>query len=63
MEMMEVDDMETLRNWSAKRAGASITITHSTGKITGVEKIEPSSGDRVIATDGNGKQYVLALQA
>lgn len=53
--------METLYSWTARRAGASITITHSTGKITGIEKIEPSGDGRVIATDTSGqKQYVLA---
>lgn len=31
--------MDTLYSWNARRAGSTITITHSCGKITGVTEI------------------------
>ena len=51
--------METLKNWTAKRAGGRITITHATGKVVGVDSIKNEGGD-VIATDKAGKKYKLS---
>ena len=47
-----------LKNWSARRAGAHITIVHAEGKVVGIDRIEPVDG-RIIATDKDGAQYVL----
>lgn len=48
----------TLYSWSAKRAGASITIDHSCGKITNIKLIEPEMGT-LIATGADGRKFVL----
>lgn len=50
--------MDTLYSWEARRAGGRITITHSCGKVVGVDTIQPMNG-KVIATDKNARQYVL----
>jgi hypothetical protein len=50
--------MDTLYSWSAKRAGGRITVTHSCGKITGVDTITSNDG-KVIATDRDGRQFEL----
>lgn len=39
--------METLYGWTAKRAGGAITISHNSGKVAGVDRIEPRSIDGV----------------
>lgn len=52
--------MDTLYSWNARRAGGRITITHSCGKIVGVDRIE-SIGNNVVATDKNGCQYKLHI--
>ncbi len=51
--------MEKLNGWSAKRAGAAITITHSTGKITGVRLIGNEDG-KTVARTADGKKYELS---
>lgn len=50
--------MDTLYSWNARRAGGRITVTHSCGKIVGVDRIEPVEG-KVVATDKDGRQYAL----
>lgn len=67
--------METLKNWTAKRAGGRITITGETAdgkprKVVGVDTIEAGGAtvgtgelnERVVpvATDKNGVNYALA---
>ena len=64
--------MDKLYSWTAKRAGAGITITHSCGRITGVasiapenicERFDPLILDRrsLVATHNNGTKYELHL--
>lgn len=50
--------MNRLYSWSARRAGGRITIVHSTGKVVGVDVIQPSDG-KIIAVDKNGRSYEL----
>ena len=50
--------MDTLYSWNARRAGGRITITHSCGKIAGIDTIQPENG-RVVATRHDGKQFQL----
>lgn len=56
--------MEILRKWKAKRAGAGITITHSTGRIAGIELVQVELRDGaiavVVATGKDGVRYELA---
>lgn len=56
--------MFKLQDWEAKRAGAAITITHATGKITGIVLIrsELIAGTRVglVAIRDTGERYELA---
>lgn len=54
--------MELVRDWTAKRAGGRITVTHSTGKIVGVDSIAVRSG-KIVATDRTGKHYALDVPA
>jgi hypothetical protein len=54
--------MKTLRNWSARRAGGRITITHAEGKVTGVDSIACEDG-RIIALAADGEEYELGLDA
>lgn len=49
--------MDTLYSWTAKRSGASITIEHSCGRITGVILIEPVTGSLIASTAI--KQFIL----
>ena len=42
--------MDTLYSWNAKRAGAGITITHSCGKITGIQEIAVRAGQVLAIT-------------
>lgn len=42
--------MDTLYSWNARRAGSSMTITHSCGKITGVTEITVRAGQIVAIT-------------
>jgi len=56
--------METITNWTAKRAGGRITIygVKSDGRplrVVGVDKIEAGS-PHPVATDKDGTQYLLA---
>lgn len=51
--------MKTLYDWSARRAGAGITITHSTGKITGVDSVCVEDGI-VVACKGD-ERYALVI--
>jgi hypothetical protein len=53
--------MVTLFNWNAKRAGGRITITHSSGKITGINTIQPENG-KVIAYAVDGRKYQLHVE-
>lgn len=48
----------TLYSWVAKRAGGSITVVHSCGKITGITEIK-LSGRAIVAYAADGKQYQL----
>lgn len=41
--------METLYSWQARRAGAGITLSHSTGKIVNVTSISVNEGGQVVA--------------
>ena len=50
--------MDTLYSWNAKRAGGRITITHSCGKIAGIDLIQPENG-KVIATHADGRKFAL----
>lgn len=52
--------METpiLYSWTAVRSGASITITHSCGKVVNVTGIGCVDG-RVLASKGDGSTYEL----
>lgn len=52
--------MDTLYSWSARRAGGRITITHSSGKVVGVDTIEPDAEGKVIATRHDGAKFYLA---
>ena len=54
--------MDTLKNWKAKRAGAGMTITHATGKVTEVAEIEVKAGV-IIATGADGRHYDLSGRA
>lgn len=53
--------MDTLYTWQAKRAGAAITITHSTGKITGVAEIAVDDQGRVRAHVPGKEMFDLQL--
>jgi hypothetical protein len=50
--------MPTLYSWEARRAGSSITISHSCGKIVGVMSIKPDTG-HLIATRRDGNKFRL----
>ena len=52
--------MDTLYSWSARRAGGRITITHSCGKVVGIDTIEPDAEGKVIATRHDGTKFYLA---
>lgn len=62
--------MPKIYNWTAKRAGAHITLVgwekrdgEAVGhevKIAGIASIECASGEQPIATDKNGERYVLS---
>lgn len=52
--------MDTLYSWSARRAGGSMTVRHSTGKIVGIDTIEPDTDGKVIATKNDGTKFYLA---
>lgn len=52
--------MKTLKDWSARRAGGRITITHAEGKVTGIDSIVCEDG-RVIALAADGEEYELAV--
>lgn len=45
--------METLYSWSLRRAGAKMTLTHSCGKITGVDTVAPNANGVVVARKGD----------
>ena len=51
--------METLYSWSARRAGAKMTLTHSCGKIPGVDRIGPNENGQIVALKGE-QGYILA---
>lgn len=54
--------MNILYGWSIKRAGAAMTIEHSTGKITGVASVAPlTEHGPIIAALGDGTEYFLAM--
>lgn len=60
--------MKTLYDWKAQRAGAAITITHSTGKITGIAVIAPARVERgagqyqgLVAIGKDGQRYELEV--
>lgn len=50
--------MDKLYSWDARRAGGRITITHSCGKIAGIDSIKPENG-KVIATHHDGRRFEL----
>lgn len=53
-------DFPKLYSWRARRAGGRITITHSCGKIVGVDSIYVSDG-AVFAIDKGGVTYALIV--
>lgn len=61
--------MDTLYSWNAKRAGGKITIEHSCGKVTGVDRIEPRQIEgvwQVVATIdggnlGSDREFILGV--
>lgn len=53
-----------LYSWSARRAGAGITISHSCGKIVNVDEITVNSGGEVIARKlTTGEEFHLVAAA
>jgi hypothetical protein len=52
--------MDKLYSWNAKRAGGRITVTHSCGKIAGIDTIQPENG-RVVATHADGRKFDLHI--
>lgn len=53
--------MEKLYSWSVVRSGASMTLFHSCGKLTGCVRVEHDpKAKAVIATMNNGKRFILA---
>lgn len=57
--------MTKLYSWEAKRAGGAITISHSCGKIVGVDFItttqdENGKNKKVVAIHKDGRSYELA---
>ena len=52
--------MKTLRQWTAKRAGARITIQHADGKVPRIDNITCRDG-RIVATAADGQEYELAV--
>lgn len=52
--------MDILYSWTAYRSGASMTIEHSCGKITGVDSIGCVNGE-VIAAKGNRRFKLFVL--
>jgi hypothetical protein len=54
--------MITLKNWTAKRSGATITIKHESGYISRVKEIAVF-GPQVIAVTLDGISYILELGA
>lgn len=51
--------MFKLQGWLIARSGASMTITHNTGKVTGVVRVYPENG-KTFAETADGRQYELA---
>lgn len=51
--------MDTLYSWNARRAGGRITVTHSCGKIVGVDLIQPEGG-KIVATRHDGIKFELS---
>lgn len=57
--------METVYSWVVIRSGATMTITHSCGKLTGIVTVEPQwvddgTGTRsIVATRADDKQFIL----
>jgi hypothetical protein len=59
-----VQARNTLYGWSAKRAGGRITITHDTGKVANVDKIEPHGAmGKIVATVADGREFYLDVPA
>jgi len=52
--------MDTLYSWNAKRSGSTMSVTHSCGKISGIDIIQPEGG-QIIATATDGRKYILAV--
>ncbi len=50
--------MDKLYSWNVKRAGAAMTVTHSCGKITNVDMIQPENGE-IVATCKDGRKFAL----
>ena len=50
--------MFDLYKWSAARSGGDITIVHSTGKVTGITRIDVEHGE-VVAHGTVGRLYRL----
>lgn len=60
--------MDKLYNWSIARSGATMTITHSTGKISGIVNVSPAYDGKtrdgenaVLALRNDGARFVLVL--
>jgi hypothetical protein len=54
--------MIILKNWTAKRSGATITIKHESGVISCIREITVFDG-RVVAVSLDGKRYHLGIEA
>ena len=55
-------DRPTLYSWTAIRAGAGITITHSCGKVVNVTGIGAIDG-KVLASKADGSTFELHVPA
>lgn len=55
--------MDTLYSWTAYRAGAGITVQHSTGRIVGVREIRTDRWGQVRAERGGGHDDVVLSTA
>ena len=53
--------MDKLYSWTAKRAGCSITVAHSCGKISGIAEIKPV-GPRLVAEHNDGRRFELFVK-
>ncbi len=48
--------MDMLYSWTAQRSGASITLTHSCGRLTGIESIAVHGGEIIATQNAKGQE-------